>query len=230
MVSFRAKEISNPLRIGERLTKAREKLALSLESAGREINISARYLQALEAGEYNKLPGEIYAKSFLKVYAAYLGLDPREFINDYGSEQRIYSKTKKLEFAEQKNPVKRISRLHLAATPKIIRGMFIAILALICLAYLGVKIKAIMAPPLLAVEQPAADVITTQNFIDVAGRIGPETTLQVNGQQVIADQQGRFKETLELQLGTNLIEFKATTRHGKQTKIFRQVMVNQENN
>jgi len=41
------------------------------------VNIPLKYLQALEAEEWNKLPGEVYIKNFLKTYCEFLGLNHR---------------------------------------------------------------------------------------------------------------------------------------------------------
>ncbi|MFA6322110.1 MAG: helix-turn-helix domain-containing protein [Candidatus Buchananbacteria bacterium] len=228
MVSFKTKEISNPPKIGERLQEQREHLQLSLEQAATATNISTKYLQALEEGDYKKLPGEVYAKSFLKAYAKFLGLQTDVILSYFASEQTIYSKTKNQNAIDHKKPVERVSRVHLLATPKLLRSAAVIILALFCLLYLGVKIKAIMAPPELIISQPVSDLVTEQNYIDVAGQVGKETTLEINGQQVMIDASGKFSETLELQEGTNLIEFKAITRHGREGKIFRQIVVNKK--
>jgi cytoskeletal protein RodZ len=60
----------------ERLLAARERKGVDLYRAERDTKIRARYLQALEHGEYGELPGAVYTKGFLRNYALYLGLDP----------------------------------------------------------------------------------------------------------------------------------------------------------
>ena len=225
MVGFRYKEISNPPRLGERLKDCRQKLGVSLSEAAEATNISVKYLAAIEAGEFNKLPGEVYTKSFLKVYTKFLGLDSDESLAVFQSEQKIYTKTRKNKDGDFKKPVARISRLHLVVTPRIIRGIVIGFLALACLVYLGLKVKAIMAPPVLTVSQPADNLITEQNFIEIRGQVEPEAILEINGQQVLADEKGNFSETIDLQPGVNPIIIKAEKRHGKQSKIYRQVVV-----
>ncbi|MFA5022065.1 MAG: helix-turn-helix domain-containing protein [Patescibacteria group bacterium] len=230
MASFSFKEISNPPRLGEQLKTVRQKLGIDLSQAAREINISVKYLQALETGQYQDLPGEVYAKSFLKVYTKFLGLDFDELGSLYESEQKVYAKTKNSGANDFKKPVERISRLHLIVTPRLVRGIIIGLLALACLTYLGIKIKMIVTPPALTVISPVDNLVTDQNFIAVVGQVEKEATLEVNGQQVLVDQNGNFSETIDLQSGTNVIEIRAEKRHGTQTKIYRQVVVNKENN
>ena len=45
--------------------------------------IRAKYLRAIENEEWDLLPGEVYVKSFLRTYGAYLGLDTRQLIDDF---------------------------------------------------------------------------------------------------------------------------------------------------
>ncbi|MFA6255331.1 MAG: helix-turn-helix domain-containing protein [Patescibacteria group bacterium] len=227
MVGFQAKEISNPPNLGESLKLSREKKGVSLAQASQATNISARYLAAIESSEFDKLPGEVYAKNFLKVYAKYLGLNDKDSLVTYQSERKVYSKTRKFPEEDFKKPVRRISRFHLVVTPKIVRGILIGLLALACLAYLGLKVKAIMTPPFLTIISPSNNLITEQSFIELVGQAEPEAVLEINGQQVLADTQGNFSETIDLQSGVNIIEVTAESRHGKQTKKYLQVVVNE---
>ena len=45
--------------------------------------IRAKYLRAIENEEWDLLPGEVYAKSFLRTYGEYLGLDSRQLVDEY---------------------------------------------------------------------------------------------------------------------------------------------------
>jgi hypothetical protein len=55
-----------------RLLAARERKGVDLYRAERDTKIRARYLAALERGEYRELPGPVYVKGFLRNYALYL--------------------------------------------------------------------------------------------------------------------------------------------------------------
>ncbi len=61
--------------IGERLKSAREKRGQDLEEVHLEIKISPQVLNALEEDRAEDLVGIVYAKTFLRQYANYLGLD-----------------------------------------------------------------------------------------------------------------------------------------------------------
>lgn len=64
--------------LGSWLTRAREARGLTLEDAERDTRISRRYLQALEAEQFEVIPAPVYARGFLRSYSQYLGLDPQE--------------------------------------------------------------------------------------------------------------------------------------------------------
>src|ERR1035437_4499335 len=61
--------------VGETLRRERLKRNLDLEEISQELKISTRFLQAIENDQYDKLPGGIFAKSFVRQYARLLGLD-----------------------------------------------------------------------------------------------------------------------------------------------------------
>jgi cytoskeletal protein RodZ len=69
--------------LGGKLKAAREERELSFDQIARDTNISVRYLEALEAENFNNFPGEPYITGFLRTYGAYLGLEPQELISLY---------------------------------------------------------------------------------------------------------------------------------------------------
>jgi cytoskeletal protein RodZ len=69
--------------IGNSLKEAREARNLSLEEVEEETKIRRKYLQALENEQYDVLPGQVYAKAFLKNYARFLGLDVEEVMESF---------------------------------------------------------------------------------------------------------------------------------------------------
>jgi cytoskeletal protein RodZ len=69
--------------LGEWLRQRREELDISLEQADEDTRIRARYLEALEAEDLEALPNSVVARGFLRNYAAYLELDPKEAADRY---------------------------------------------------------------------------------------------------------------------------------------------------
>jgi cytoskeleton protein RodZ len=61
--------------VGNKLRDARARRKLSLQEAEEATKIRARYLQAIENEDWDELPGDIYARAFIRTYGALLGLD-----------------------------------------------------------------------------------------------------------------------------------------------------------
>ena len=71
---------------GEELKRQRLLREVSLESIAAATKISVRHLQALERGDFAKLPAPVFTRGFIRAYAAHLGLDPEEMVNAYLSD------------------------------------------------------------------------------------------------------------------------------------------------
>ena len=69
--------------IGNTLRKEREKQKLSLKDIEQATSIRTVYIDALEKGEYDKLPGEVYAKGFIKNYGNFLNLNGEELVRQF---------------------------------------------------------------------------------------------------------------------------------------------------
>jgi hypothetical protein len=69
--------------IGEALRQARLAAGIDLEEAERTIRIRIRYLHAMETEDWGVLPGDAYARGFLRTYADFLGLDGTALVDQY---------------------------------------------------------------------------------------------------------------------------------------------------
>lgn len=69
--------------IGSILRKEREKQKLSIRDVEEGTSIRSVYLEALEKGEYDKLPGEVYAKGFIKNYGNFLELNGEDLVRQF---------------------------------------------------------------------------------------------------------------------------------------------------
>lgn len=64
--------------IGETLRRERLRRNLDLDTISRELKISPKLLEAIEAEKFDRLPGGVFAKAFVRQYAHLLGLDEDE--------------------------------------------------------------------------------------------------------------------------------------------------------
>ncbi|MBE3574082.1 MAG: DUF4115 domain-containing protein [Firmicutes bacterium] len=74
--------------VGSLLRAEREKKGWSLEQVSRDLHMSKRYAQALEENQFSVIPGEVYVRGFLRLYAGHLGLDPEATIRLYQEQTR----------------------------------------------------------------------------------------------------------------------------------------------
>lgn len=61
--------------VGDQLRAAREKKGLTLDQVSAQTRISDTYLAAIEAGDFDALPGRTYALGFSRTYAKAMGLN-----------------------------------------------------------------------------------------------------------------------------------------------------------
>ena len=64
--------------VGETLRRERERRKLELRQVSNETKISLRLLEAIEAEQFEKLPGGVFTRNFVRQYARLLGLDEEE--------------------------------------------------------------------------------------------------------------------------------------------------------
>jgi cytoskeleton protein RodZ len=69
--------------IGATLREARMRARIDIGEVEAKTKIRAKYLRAIENEEWDLLPGPVYAKSFLRTYGDYLGLDSRMLVDEF---------------------------------------------------------------------------------------------------------------------------------------------------
>lgn len=73
--------------IGDMLRRERLKAGWELGQIAQQTKIPTRLLQAIECEEFEKLPGRVFAISFVRQYAHALGLDEEQVIADLRAQQ-----------------------------------------------------------------------------------------------------------------------------------------------
>ena len=69
--------------LGAFLRQTREEKQVTLEELAEKTKIRKAYLEAIEGGDQDVLPDEVYVRGFLRIYAKVLGIDPDEVIRMY---------------------------------------------------------------------------------------------------------------------------------------------------
>ena len=69
--------------IGQKLESARQAKGISVSEAGQATKILSKFIEAMEADDFGALSAPVYAKSFIKMYANYLGIEFQPLVDEY---------------------------------------------------------------------------------------------------------------------------------------------------
>lgn len=75
--------------LGDALRREREKQGLTIKDIENETSIRSVYISAIEKGDYDSLPGDVYTKGFIRNYARALNMDSESLLQQYNSERNI---------------------------------------------------------------------------------------------------------------------------------------------
>jgi cytoskeletal protein RodZ len=203
-----------PTPLAERLYAARERKGVDLYRAERDTKIRARYLGALERGEYGELPGDVYTKGFLRNYALYLGLDPEEVVGQWRRERGASASAKPV--LKTPRPIAQ-PRPGLQFSPGIVVAALLTILIVGVGIWLGLQVMRFAKPPTLALTAPREATIeldqTATSFTFEGTSIpGATITIEMAGgsRQASADSTGAWSLTVDLRRGRNEFRIDAT--------------------
>lgn len=79
--------------VGYTLRQERERQNLSINDIEEGTSIRSAYIEAIENGEYDKLPGKVYTKGFIKNYAKFLGLDADTVAKEFATDMNELEST-----------------------------------------------------------------------------------------------------------------------------------------
>ena len=80
------------------LRDARQRGGYSVADAAHVLRIQEQYLEALEEGRFDRIPGTTYTIGFLRSYSGFLGLDPDEMVEAFKREQGLDKNEHRLAF------------------------------------------------------------------------------------------------------------------------------------
>ncbi len=208
----------------ERLLTARERKGVDLFRAERDTKIRARYLAALERGDYRELPGAVYTKGFLRNYALYLGLDPDEILLQWRRERGE---------GPSSDPVLVVPRTVTAPrqgitiSPKVFGGLLLALVVVIVVGYVATQLVRFSKPPTVTMIDPSTAVVTVDEAVTsytLRGTTsgGATVSITIPGRdqpiQVTAGVDGTWSSDVELRRGRNQFSVTATDPEtGKQS-------------
>ena len=192
----------------ERLYAARERKGVDLYRAERDTKIRARYLGALERGDYKDLPGAVYTKGFLRNYALYLGLDPEDVLAQWRRERGDGKEQPPAIVVPR--PIS-APRKGMTFSPGIVVAALLTVVIVAFGVYLGLQVLRFTKPPTIALTQPATAVIdvdeaTTTYTLEGTTLPGATVSIATPGRepyQVTATSDGTWAAAVDLRRGRN---------------------------
>jgi transcriptional regulator with XRE-family HTH domain len=212
---FRLRKIKDQALLGQKLQRTRKKLKISIEEAEAKTKVRAKYLEALESGDYRLLPSNVYIKGFLQNYCQLLGLDFEEFFDLYQKERRSFC-------CEPELSPKSISingdQPPIVISPRTFIWPAIGVLIISVVGYIVFQVSGFAAAPKLEIISPEKDMVITRTEQVFEGQTDIGSELSINGQKVVVSEDGRFSEVVKLQRGLNTVELTAKNKNKKETK------------
>jgi len=156
-------------RFCDELRVEREQRAVSIETICAVTKVSMRHLQALEAGEYDELPGGVFRKGILRSYLGVLGLEEAPWLERFeaslalSGEKTTTTAAEWAQFAENVRRTRAQSRVLTGKRWLGVAGMF-ALLALF-----GWLVWTLVAHRRLEAAQPTANVGAVQTPATTSG-------------------------------------------------------------
>jgi len=208
------------IKVGQKFQEARLRKDLSLNDVAQATKIKSNFLDAIEKGEYEKLPSVTYAQGFVRNYAKFLNMPEAEtlalFRREFDEEKAIkvlpqgFSRSKDFSLSEFK--LKQSLVL-----------FFIGIFAL--LGYILFQYRGALVNPNVFISAPKENAIITSDTINVIGKTDPNATVFVDSFPVSVDNNGVFTKTIDVFPGKVTITVRVINKFGKETILKRNLQV-----
>jgi len=88
---------------GNMLRSQRETLELSVQQVAEKLNLTMHFIRCLEADSYDKLPGDVFVRGYIRTYSRLLRLDPDQVL-------MIYDEYNSNRMARKEEAIKRRNR------------------------------------------------------------------------------------------------------------------------
>jgi len=182
------------------LETARLDRELTQDEISKKTKIPLRYLQAFEKESQNNFPDEPYCSLMLQEYARYLGLNPNNIVSIFRRDyaKKVCDHNQKISF--------------LSFTPQFTYTIIVALLIILFSAYLIFEYIKFNRPPVLKVDWPLYSKI-----VEIRGNTDSESTVKINENLVVVDQNGNFAKKIEISTSEAKIVVESTSPAGKTT-------------
>jgi cytoskeletal protein RodZ len=213
--------------VGEILKNERLKQGLAASQIASAIKTKEKNILGIEANDFSVFPGDVYALSYVRDYADFLGLNPDEIAPFFRrtvemkrqispKENLVDSKTEYFINQKLDSAGKNISKAILTVGTLIVISLFVG--------FLIFEYQRNILHPQLEIQNPKEDLTTNSKVIEILGKTDSDNKIFINGEEIPVDEKGIFKTILNLKIGLNKITFKAVNNYQKLTEIEKYVL------
>jgi DNA-binding XRE family transcriptional regulator len=199
--------------LGALFTASREEARISIDKAAEILRVPSQTLLALEAGEYEKLPPDAFLRGIISKYADFLKLDKLECIAKYENDISFSASIMRSGSADIL-PKNRFSSKPIWWALGAKELAYAAAVA--GFMYLVWQFIGFLQPPSIQIDSPPDRfTVTSTNHLVISGTVRGTRRLTINTERVSSDNQGKFRNIVELKEGENIIEVLAEDRHNR---------------
>ena len=213
-------------RLGDALRQQREQMGVTLEQAAEDTRIREKFLQAIESGDYQSLPGTVYTKGFLRNYAEYLNLDAEEMLAIYTGERG------RAEPARTFAPMKPLVKRSFIFTPTVLVPVVVLAGILLFVGYIYYQFTTFAVAPHVDITDPPGDAVSGTAEYTVRGKTNPDGRITVRVSpgldpipEVHPARDGTFSVAVPLKPGPNHVEVHVLDPSGKVAEATRTIQL-----
>jgi cytoskeletal protein RodZ len=214
-------------RLGDALRERREHKGVTMQQAAEDTRIREKFLQAIESGDYQSLPGTVYTKGFLRNYAQYLGLDAEEMLALYTGERGGTDPARTF------SPMRPLVKRSFIFTPTVLVPVIVLGGILLFIAYFYYQFTSFAVAPHVDITDPPGDAVSGTAEYLVKGKTNPDGRITVSvspGLDALGDVKpaadGTFSVSVPLKPGPNHIEVRVLDAAGKLATATRTITLN----
>lgn len=216
---FSTKKIKSEKTVGETLKYTRKKKGLSIAEAEIGTKVRAKYLTAVETGDWSKFSDDVYLRGFISAYAKYLELDVESIMAAYEDENLLCIRNKKCGNRISYN--QSVKNHGVLITPRILTYFGLIIFVLSMSSYIMFQLFKFAGNPNLDIMSPENNIVVEADSTDLTGITDIDTAIVVNNESVPVTNDGHFQLKLKLHRGINVVKVEAVNKAKKETsKVF----------
>jgi len=226
MSGFTTKKLRPRRSLGSILKAARSRAGLSLEEVEQRTKIPLKFLLALEASNYDRLPAEAYNIGYVRCLAECLNLNSEKIVRLYKEERS--SKWHQNPYRSVSFSPRKIGEWHFLVTPKLLAVIGTILLFGVVASYIIVELRKFASPPGLVISNVPSEFTSDKDEVVLQGKTDPGAIVSINAEPIHVLSDGTFSQEVQLSPGVNEIVVQATNRAERVARHMVKVLYNQD--